>query len=452
MKKSFRQAYWFASSIFKKYSTIIIVSLVVGIIATLNMNRIIQFLPRSNTTYIGRAGSYTLSQLPLDIQHLISSGLTAVDSTGKPIPDIAQSWNIQESGKKYQFTLDPNKYWQDGTNIITSDIDINLKDVSIEIINDHSLAFNLKDPFSPFPVVVSQPVFKKINYRKFLFFKRTKIIGTNDYSITNIKTSSGIITELTLKSRQEKIVYRFYPTEEEVVTAFMLGKVDQIDNISSTKSLSEWKNLTLTREIHTDRYVAIFFNTQDPSLSNKSIRQALAYGIPKDTFKENRALSPINPLSWAYNPQVKPYKFDIATAQDLIDKNTSPESGPMSITLSTTQAFIDLAELIKSSWEDLGIEVNIRIVNFPDTSDYQVLLIGQQIPIDPDQYTYWHSTQGTNFTRYNSPRVDKLLEDGRKTLDEDERTLIYQDFQRFITEDSPAIFLYHLDSYHVERN
>jgi len=452
MKKSLRRAYWFASSIFKRYAVIIIASVVVGVIATLNASKVVQFLPRSHTNYIGRAGSYSLSQLPLDIQHLISSGLTAVDSSGKPIPGIAQSWNIQESGKRYQFTLDPNMYWQDGTSIIASDIDINLKDVTVEIINDHSLVFNLKDPFSPFPVVVSQPVFKKVNYRKFLFFSRTKIIGTNDYSITNIKTSGGIITELTLKSKQEKKVYRFYPTEEEAVTAFMLGKIDQIEDISNPKSLSDWKDLTITKKVHTDKYVAVFFNTQDPSLSNKSIRQALAYTIPKDTFEENRALSPINPLSWAYNPQVKPYKFDLAIAKDLLDSNTDPEADPISITLSTTQAFIDLAELIKSSWEDLGIEINIRIVNFPDTSDYQVLLIGQQIPIDPDQYTYWHSTQGTNFTRYNSPRVDKLLEDGRKTLDEDERTLIYQDFQRFITEDSPAIFLYHLDSYHIERN
>lgn len=449
MKKSLRTSYWFIASIFKRYAAIIISSLILGILFAFNANKIANLIPKSQTLYIGRAGSYDLSKLPIDIQQKISSGLTKIDETGKPVPDIALSWNIQESGRVYQFNLDPQRTWQDGKPVTSEDVEIGLQDVITEKPDEHTIIFRLKDPFSPFPVTVSQPLFRKVNYNQYWVFNRTKIIGTNKYSIVNIKTNSGIITELTLKSKEETRIYRFYPTEEDAITAYMLGHVDSIEQLSSPKKIEGWKNTSISKLEHTDRYLAIFFNTKDPNLSNKSVRQALSYALPKNNYIR-RTLSPINLKSWAYNPQVKPYQFDVTQAKDLIAK-AGGNTDNINITLSTTLAFSSEAEGIAKAWQELGIHVEVKIVSFPDTNNYQAMLIGQYIPKDPDQYSYWHSTQGTNFTGYNNPRIDKLLEDGRKTVDEDERTLIYQDFQRFLIEDSPAIFLHYLDSYTITR-
>ena len=102
----------------------------------------------------------------------------------------------------------------------------------------------------------------------------------------------------------------------------------------------------------------------------------------------------------------------------------------------------------KSDCPNLDITVQLRIQNLPDISNFQSMLIAQQIPQDPDQYFLWHSTQQTNFTGYKNPHVDKLLEDGRKTLDQKERRSAYLDFQQYLVEDSPAIFLRHLTLYH----
>ena len=78
-------------------------------------------------------------------------------------------------------------------------------------------------------------------------------------------------------------------------------------------------------------------------------------------------------------------------------------------------------------------------------------MASQEIPADPDQYTLWHSTQSTNITGYNSPKIDKLLEDGRKISDKEERKAIYLDFQRFLVEDTPAAFLFHPTVYTIIR-
>jgi peptide/nickel transport system substrate-binding protein len=105
----------------------------------------------------------------------------------------------------------------------------------------------------------------------------------------------------------------------------------------------------------------------------------------------------------------------------------------------------------KEKCTNTKIQVNVRVTNFPDTSNFQALLIGQEIPPDPDQYQLWHSEQSTNFTKYKNTRIDALLEKGRKTAQKNERKAIYQEFQQFLLEDAPAIFTRHLESFDIKR-
>jgi peptide/nickel transport system substrate-binding protein len=123
--------------------------------------------------------------------------------------------------------------------------------------------------------------------------------------------------------------------------------------------------------------------------------------------------------------------------------------------LFTTPALLPIAEKIKGDWAAIGVNTNIQVSNTPP-QNFQTLLAIQAIPSDPDQYSFWHSTQSaSNITNYHnskeSQRIDKLLEDGRRTLDQDERKKIYLDFQRFLVEDCPVIFLYHPVTYTIEK-
>ena len=70
---------------------------------------------------------------------------------------------------------------------------------------------------------------------------------------------------------------------------------------------------------------------------------------------------------------------------------------------------------------------------------------------DPDQYPLWHSGEQTNITKYKNLRIDKLLEDGRKNVDFNTRITIYNDFQKYLIEDTPASFLYFPYEYELIR-
>ncbi len=66
-------------------------------------------------------------------------------------------------------------------------------------------------------------------------------------------------------------------------------------------------------------------------------------------------------------------------------------------------------------------------------------------PYDADDHTYklFHSSQiknGNNFGAYSNPKVDKLLEEGRTTEDEEKRKEIYGKLQEELANDPPYNF------------
>ena len=73
-------------------------------------------------------------------------------------------------------------------------------------------------------------------------------------------------------------------------------------------------------------------------------------------------------------------------------------------------------------------------------------LFGAFLSLDPDPISFWHSNfrefPGQNLALYNNKTADNLLEEARQTLNPVDRYRLYDEFQRIIIEDIPAVFLY----------
>ncbi|MBU0576232.1 hypothetical protein KJ707_00815 [Patescibacteria group bacterium] len=465
-----RKLYWYITAYFKKHGWIFAVSVAGALIVfSFSIPAIAQRLERKPRHYIGLIGKHTLYNLPLSIQNQLSAGLTKTAQDGTVNPYLAERWAIEDGGKIYRFVIKKGVRWQDGQELKPDDVEYNLPDVEI-LTTPNDIIFKLPDEYAPFPTIVAQPIFKTVQKKYLMFFKQPMLIGIGKYTLESYKHDGQKITEIVLSGINEKFIYRFYFTEDEAVLAFKRGEVDELPDLSSPHDVSGWPNVEVNKQMNNDRYLAVFFNNSHP-LFPKSVRQALSYATNKPEGKEG-ALGPINPDSWAYLEGGKSYNYDLDRAIERILDEIPPE--PLNIELTTTDNFVTEAEQIKQDWEKLGMEtyqaclnkntvsdkdqcvntkvqVNIRVTNFPDTSNFQALLIGQEIPSDPDQYHLWHSQQGTNFTGYKNTRIDALLEKGRKIAEKNERKAIYQEFQQFLLEDAPAVFLKHLASYEVKR-
>jgi peptide/nickel transport system substrate-binding protein len=111
------------------------------------------------------------------------------------------------------------------------------------------------------------------------------------------------------------------------------------------------------------------------------------------------------------------------------------------------------AVLIQRRLKDVGIDVKIRVIEwasfvnqFIKTGDFDAVILGWSLSLDPDQYNIWHSSQQKpgqfNFIGYNNKEVDQLLEEGRTELNPDKREKIYHAFSKILLSDSPVIYLY----------
>ncbi len=389
---------------------------------------------------IGLDGLYTKNNLPEEVTNSISYGLTINSENDKPIlSPLVISYDSQNNNLEYLFNLQPNLYWHSGKKFTSRDINYQFNGVKLEPISDNLIKISLDKPFSPILSLLSQPLFSN------------GLDGLGPYQVGNIKTKEGYIRSIELKpklSGQGKLIYRFYPNEIDLIRAFQLGEVDEIRTTQLPSELTDSHDVTITPNVPTNqRYLAVFFNTDN--LKEKQLRQSLAYATPKTRDKNERCLGPISANSWAYNSSIKEYNFNPTRAKELFQKNPIDK---IRLTI-LDRRLLPQAEIIKDSWQKiLKINCEIVIENQLNHQEFEAILAYGGIPHDPDQYYFWHSTQTeSNITKLNNSRIDKLLEEGRQITDPIERKKIYQDFQKYLLEEMPAVFLNYPTTYTTTR-
>ena len=425
-----------ALELIKRHGLIIALSFILGILVFSYFPHLWQ--KQKLTFRIGVIGQYDSQNLPDSIACLISQGLTRVDQDGDLQPGIAVSWQINDQQKKYTFKLRDDLFWHDGSKVQAKDIHYHFPDLNLTDQDRQTIEINLEEKFSPLLVLLSRPVFRK------------KLIGVGEYKVQKTRYHGSNIKSLLLKpanndKNKKKLEFKFYPNEKSIRNAFKVGEIDIIYGIQNQQDLVYFPNIKTESAISDNQYTAIFLNLNKDTFQDKSIRQALAYAITKPQGK-SRAKGPISPSSWAYNNSVKTYDFNITHAKELLE-----DSSDISFGLFTFPDLLELAKKIKENWQEIGVHVEIHVVNFiPD--DYDAILLTQAIPKDPDQYWFWHSSQEqTNISHLKNPRIDQLLEEGRTTLDQEKRREFYLDFQRFLLEESPVIFINHPTYYYIYR-
>lgn len=464
LQKKLRLWFWYGRAWIVRHKLLSIIYALSFTIVLLFGPTIAKYLPKIEPTYTeGIIGTYDISGLPDEVLRLISRGITKHDDQGVPQPDLAISWETDNLGSTYNFHFPYGQFWTDGTQFNISDLSFPFADVEVHRQNEQTLEFKLKNPFAAFPSVLAKPVFKK-----------DTLIGFGPYKVDSIQIEQAgplsfftkenlfatqklaqLVKSIMLSSKTAKparIKFIFYSTEEKAKLALKLGEVQAVGGLANFADFEGWKNLNFYSREQWQKMLLIIYNTKDPLLSDRQIRQALTWAIPPQDDQIATASSPISKNSWAYNSDIKRYIYNADEAKKVLDRAEQKEgsqAGELRVTLSTIPSYQGYAAKIKSAWEKLGFKVDLDIApdvpqRVQDQRNFQALLIGQIIPDDPDQYSLWHSTQKrTNLSGYSSPRNDKLLEDGRRMMNQNERRTKYFDFQRFLVEDAPAAFLYY---------
>jgi peptide/nickel transport system substrate-binding protein len=422
MKKILRRYVWLISAFTKQYLSVMAISIFLALVFGLIAINLINKLPARKTTYrLGVVGVFNSNNLPPLVKTILGAGITRVGQNLTIVNNLAESLEVSSDEKTYTYKFKDGLKWNDGSNFKSSQVSLTIPSVKTSFPDSKSITFELPEKFSPVASLLVNPITDKSGHL------------ISNFIISLSQNTNGNLSKIELVSYDLRLIIKPYPNTTQILTAYRLGEIDAVYGLISTTDLDLAKEGHLKTLQNLNQSLTLFFNTDDASLKDKAIRQALAYAIKDKTHGNQRSLGPISPTSWAYNPLVKTYDYDSTKAKKFLKD--------LSLELATQPQYLSLAESLKNDLAELGVNINIKVVtNRP--SNFQLYLSIFESPIDPDQYTFWHSTQAqTNKSHLDNDKIDKLLEDGRRTSSIVERKRIYAEFQRTFSEEIPALFL-----------
>lgn len=416
--------------------------------------------------------------------------------------ELAESWQISADQKTITFKLKPNLKWSDGMPLTSADVLWTWHAVIDEktgspYASDYQLVKKAETPDAlTFSVTYEQAYAPALDswaglqiLPKHLLegqdlhttaFAR-KPIGSNYYKLDswthgeNLKLSRNPASVLG-QAKIDNLVTRIIPDSSAQFLELMADNIDNmgLDPIKYARIIPArpelQQKLALYKELG-NSYTYLGFNLKHKPFDDVRVRRAINYAIDKQEIIDGVYLglginiaSPYKPGTRWSNPDLKPYPYDPAKAKTLLkeagfaDTNSDGildrDGKPFSFEIITNQnkEREKSTVLIQRRLKDVGIDVRIRAIEwasfisrFIKTGDFDVVVLGWGLGLDPDQYNIWHSSQQApgqfNFIGYNNPAVDKLLEQGRLELNPDKRTQIYHEFARVLLEDSPIVYL-----------
>ena len=450
-----------------------------------------------------------LSDADKNMTALIYSGLMRLDENGRAVPDLAESVSLSEDKLTYRAVLREGAHFQDGTIVTADDIVFtiskiadpliksprkgNWEGVTIEKIDEKTVSFRLKKPYTPFIYnlsigILPKEIWKNVTADEFTFSQfNTLPIGSGPYKVSRVERNSGGIPDYyelesfdsgTGKPFIKKLVLRFYSSEAELADAYGNGDVESVGGLSAENLLNINKNGAKVLQTPLPRVFALFFNqSKSAALRDQSVRLALRVASPKERIIEEVFGGNAKPISGPLPAGLYPWTTEIfeqpleervnAAAKILesagwkkgtsgiLEKKSGSETIKLSFSISTGDApeLRAAAELLKAVWQPLGIEVKILTFESGElnqsvirTRQFDALLFGELVGREADLYPFWHSSQrtdpGLNIALYANSKADKLLEEARvaRNLGDAEESM--KAFYEEVARDAPAIFLY----------
>jgi peptide/nickel transport system substrate-binding protein len=426
------------------------------------------------------------------IDDLMFDDLLTRDEHFNVQPGLAERWDTPDP-LTYIFHLHPGVRFHDGRPLTSRDVKWTLDTLlqgkvrstkaavykwvdHIEAPDDATVIFRLKEPFAALLWNLSDGAIGIVPYGSLDEMTRHPV-GTGPFRFVQAEQDKEVIIERNddywgRKPNLERIRFAVVPDPTTRALELRKGSADLEAN-----SLAPDMVLTLEREPELEvlrgpgsRVTYLALNLRDPILKDVRVRQALAYAIDRRPMLEylwrgfaTPAASVLPKQSWAYNDDVARYDYDPPRARQLLDEAGYPVVNGIRFHLTMkTSTSEETARLVTAVLQQQLREVNIAVdirtfefaTFFADVTKgafqmYSLRWIGGNE--DPDIFEYaFHSSKfppnGANRGYYSNPRLDALIDAGRRELDQQARKQTYAEIQALLAQDLPYINLWYHDN------
>jgi peptide/nickel transport system substrate-binding protein len=316
--------------------------------------------------------------------------------------------------------------------------------------------------------MVSPPVAARLGRN----FEREPV-GTGPYKFVEKRPQERIVLERfdrhwdPTAGNVQQIVYRPFTDENARLANLRAGELDIIDQVASAEvpKLRTDPALKLS-ELTGLGWQGMWIQVKTGIFSNKALRQALNAAIDRRTlvrvvFGETAvpANGPFPPGMFTNgipsNSRIPERNLDLARQK--LREGGQPNGFSFTLKITPGRQPQQVAQVIQSMAGEVGIKVNIEIVEFGallaqlDAFQFEASLLGWSGRPDPDAniYGFFVTGGGLNNSAYANPKLDALLDAARILTTNDQRRRAYTDVMNTLNDDLPYLFMWWPKDYKV---
>jgi ABC-type transport system substrate-binding protein len=446
--------------------------------------------------------AYVQDQYGTAVVQQLFDGLVRFDPYLLVLPALAETWQIQENGKNYRFTLQKNAYFHNGDMVTAQDVVFSLSRLlmatpppailpqllkiegaqeyrdhltdevaGLQAVGEHVVSIRLTEPHAPFLTALGMYQAKVVPKAEVLRLGKQfgrKPVGSGPFRFVLWEQNKRIQLEHFSEyfaggALLDKVEYRIYPGGEidQILADFRNGKLDEMpvlgnirEELSSQQGLQWFHRPTLSLMFYGMKVDHPLLNDPETrrKLSNAIDRKKLLSEVYNDQFEPaERILPPGMPGVSQENMPLLP------AAHETIPKasNNPPagvKGGALSLEIvSGSKSAFAQAELnfVRQAWARLGIDLAIKYIT--NWSDFETYINSDQVQIyryawfadmpDPDSFFYplFASDSAANFMGYKDEEVNSLILSARGKSDPAERAQIYREIEALIMKSTPVI-------------
>ncbi|WP_113913334.1 ABC transporter substrate-binding protein [Roseovarius dicentrarchi] len=416
-----------------------------------------------------------------------------------PEPQLAESWEISDDGKTYTFKLRQGVVFHDGEPFTSEDakwsMDVFLREnntrtrtylehvESIETPDDHTLVFNLKQPFGPFLGIFeagTAPMLPKHIYDTDDHANNpanNKPIGTGPFKFKEWSKGSYIHF---VKNEDyymdglpyiDEVYYHIIPDAASRAVAYETGKVDllpggAVENFDVPR-IRDMDNTCMTEKGF--EYFAphswMWVNLNNPPLDDVKVRRAMMHALDRDFARDalwnglgKVATGPVSSATKFYDADTPDIGYDPEKAKALLAESSYNGETIRLLGMPYGETWTRWAEAVKQNLIEIGMNVetipsdvagwNQKIADRDfDLAFTYIYQYGDPALGVSRTYMGDNAEPGSpwnNVANYQNAEMDKLWDEAALMADPEARAVAYKTIQDQIVSDVPNLWLLEL--------